>query len=231
MKLAPLIFLCLFKSAFASNLKDLNALKSPFSLAPLPYDAKSLAPAIDEATMILHHGKHHQSYVDKLNDAYQGGKNLLDLFKKINRESAEVRNNAGGHWNHAFFWSILSGKKEDHSIPENIKNEIIKTFGSFEEFQAVFEKAGLSRFGSGWAWLIRTKQGKLKVTSTANQDNPLMNTEKLRGWPLLGADVWEHAYYLKYQNKREEYLKNFWSVINWRQVQEYNEEAKKLKSL
>lgn len=213
-----------------AGLKDLNELKSPFTLAPLPYDAKSLDPAIDEETMKLHHDKHHQAYVDKANTALGEKKvTLLSLLGKASKQEKAVRNNAGGHWNHTFFWDVLSGDKANNEVPAELKAEIEKTFGGWDKFTAAFEKAGADQFGSGWAWLIVNKTGKLEITSTPNQDNPIMNDVKTRGWPVLGADVWEHAYYLKYRNQRADYLKNFWSIVNWKKVNELRNEAKGLR--
>jgi superoxide dismutase, Fe-Mn family len=227
-----LLALTLFSLPSYASLNELNNLKTPFSLAPLPYSFNSLNQAIDQETMKIHHGKHHQAYVDKANEAYgKEGTTLLSLLKNASKQDLKVRNNTGGHWNHSFFWSILSGKTEDQEIPESLEAEIEKTFGSWEKFQEAFEKAGADQFGSGWVWLIVNGQGRLEITSTPNQDNPLMDVAKVRGWPILGADVWEHAYYLKYKNERPEYLKSLWSVINWRKVQELRGEAKTLPPL
>jgi len=213
--------------AFAS-LKNLNSLGSPFKLAPLPYAADSLSKAIDAETMNIHHGKHHKAYVDNLNKALEGKKaKLLDLLTTASKQSAAIRNNAGGHWNHSFFWSVLSGKESDNKISEKLEKELVAKWGSIEKFKEEFEKAGTSQFGSGWVWLIRTAEG-LEITATSNQDNPLMDVAPKKGSPILGADVWEHAYYLKYQNKRADYLKGFWSVVNWNMVEKYNQEAAKL---
>ncbi len=212
-----------------ASLKSLNSLSTPFKLEALPYAADSLSKAIDEETMKIHHGRHHQAYVDNANKALAGKTvKIIDLLTKTSEQSMLIRNNVGGHWNHAFFWSVLSGSASDNKIPERLQKEIITKWGSFEKFQEDFEKAGASQFGSGWAWLIRTADG-LEITSSPNQDNPLMDVAAKRGWPILGADVWEHAYYLKYQNKRAEYLKNFWSIVNWKQVNEYDREALKSK--
>jgi Fe-Mn family superoxide dismutase len=225
------LFIGLFLISLSAHaaLKDLNELVSPFTLAPLPYAVDSLTKAIDAETMGIHHDKHHKAYVDNANKALEGRKSkLIDLLLTASQQSAAIRNNAGGHWNHSFFWSVLSGKETDNKIPQRLKKEIEEKWGTFEKFQEEFEKVATSQFGSGWAWLIRTPEG-LEITSTPNQDNPLMDTATKRGWPLLGVDVWEHAYYLRYQNKRAEYLKNFWSIVNWKQVDAYNREAKKTK--
>lgn len=202
---------------------------SPFKLNPLPYAANSLEKAIDAQTMTTHHDKHHQAYVDNANKALDKKKvSLSSLMKNISKESTALRNNAGGHWNHSFFWTVLSGKADDNKIPPRLQKEIETKWGSLQKFQEDFEKAGAGQFGSGWVWLIRTDSG-LEITSTPNQDNPLMDVAEKKGWPILGADVWEHAYYLKYQNKRPEYLKNFWSVVNWKMVDQYDQEATKTK--
>jgi len=198
-----------------------------FELPPLPFAANALEPHIDGRTNEIHHGKHHATYVTNLNNAIAGkpeleGKSLEaligDLASVPEAVRGAVRNNGGGHWNHSFFWETL--KKNEGGRPSGALAEAInKAFGSFEEFQAKFEAAGLGRFGSGWAWLI-VKDGNLVITSTPNQDNPLMNgVAEVTGTPLLGVDVWEHAYYLNYQNRRADYLKAFWNVIDWAKVE------------
>jgi Fe-Mn family superoxide dismutase len=198
-----------------------------FTLPPLPYAYNALEPHIDEQTMKIHHDKHHQAYVDNLNKAIAGteheNKSLEELIASAGKISPAVRNNGGGHWNHTFFWDILSA---DGGAPSGSLAEAINSaFGSFDEFKAKFNAAGATRFGSGWAWLI-VKDGKLEVTSTPNQDNPLMDVAEVKGTPILGVDVWEHAYYLKYQNKRPDYLAAIWNVINWKKVQENFDKAK-----
>lgn len=198
-----------------------------FTLPPLPYAYNALEPHIDEQTMKIHHDKHHQGYVDNLNKAIAGTdnehKSLEELLANAGKLPAGVRNNAGGHWNHSFFWEILSanGGSPSGSLADAIKN----AFGSLDELKAKFIAAGAGRFGSGWAWLI-VKDGKLEVTSTPNQDNPLMDVADVKGTPILGVDVWEHAYYLKYQNKRGDYLSAIWNIINWNKVQENFDKAK-----
>jgi len=198
-----------------------------FTLPPLPYAFDALEPHIDAQTMQIHHGKHHQAYVDNLNKAIAGteheNKSLEELVKNAGSISPAVRNNGGGHWNHSFFWQILSanGGKPDGKLAEAINS----TFGSLEALQEKVNTAGATRFGSGWAWLI-VKDGKLEVSSTPNQDNPLMDVAEVKGTPILGIDVWEHAYYLKYQNKRPDYLKAVWNVINWSKVAEHFAGAK-----
>jgi Fe-Mn family superoxide dismutase len=191
-----------------------------FTLPALPYAHDSLEPHIDSATMQIHHGKHHQAYVDNLNKAIAGtpheNKSLEELNSTAGTISPAVRNNGGGHWNHSFFWESLSGKGGGE--PTGKLAEVIKAvFGSFDTFKEKFNNAGITRFGSGWAWLI-VKDGKLEITSTPNQDNPLMDVAEVKGTPLLGVDVWEHAYYLKYQNKRADYLNAFWNVVDWSKV-------------
>ena len=198
-----------------------------FTLPPLPYAYNALEPHIDEQTMKIHHDKHHQAYVDNLNKAIAGSehenKSLEELIANAGKISPAVRNNGGGHWNHTFFWDILS---KDGGQPSGSLSEAINsTFNSFDEFKAKFNAAGAARFGSGWVWLI-SRDGKLEISSTPNQDNPLMDVAEAKGTPVLGVDVWEHAYYLKYQNKRPDYLAAIWNVINWKKVQENFDKAK-----
>jgi superoxide dismutase, Fe-Mn family len=198
-----------------------------FSLAPLPYAFDALEPHIDKETMQIHHDKHHQAYVDNLNKAIAGteheNKSLEDLVKIAGSISPAVRNNGGGHWNHTFFWDILTAN--GGGSPSGALGEAINsTFGSFDAFKEKLANAGMTRFGSGWAWLI-IKDGKLEVSSTPNQDNPLMDVAEVKGTPVIGVDVWEHAYYLKYQNKRADYLAAFWNVVNWDKANERFEAA------
>ncbi len=199
-----------------------------FTLPALPYAPDALEPHIDKQTMEIHHGKHHQAYVDNLNKAIAGteheNKTLEQLVANAGKISPAVRNNGGGHWNHSFFWEILTGKggKPDGMLADTINS----AFGSLESLQEKVNTAGTTRFGSGWAWLI-VKDGKLEVSSTPNQDNPLMDAADVKGTPILGIDVWEHAYYLKYQNKRPDYLKAVWNVINWSKVGEHFAKATK----
>lgn len=194
----------------------------PFKLPELPFDKAALEPYIDAMTMEIHHGKHHAAYVNNLNAALEKapevqGWSLEELLTKINQVPeairTAVRNNGGGHHNHTLFWDILTpgGSKEPTG---RLAEAINATFGSFEKLKEQMTQAGLTRFGSGWAWLVKDKDGKLKVYSTANQDSPLMEGDT----PLLGIDVWEHAYYLKYQNRRPDYLAAIWNVINWDKV-------------
>ncbi len=212
----------------AMTLSEIGKQKPPFELAPLPYKTNALAPSIDEKTMEIHHGKHHQTYIDNLNKLVASNNEKTDLqtiLNKVSAQGAAIRNNAGGHWNHTFFWQILTGDKEKQRMPERLGKEIEKHFGSVEKFKEGFEKAATAQFGSGWAWLIRDNAGKLAITTTGNQDNPLMDTAKEKGRPIFAVDVWEHAYYLTYQNKRADYLKNVWNVVNWAQVDAYDREV------
>ena len=191
-----------------------------FELPKLPYGYDALESYIDKQTMEIHHTKHHNAYVTNLNKAIEGtdmeGKSLEDLMKKVSGLPTAVRNNGGGHYNHSFFWTIM--KKGGGGTPTgNLEKDITSTFGSFEEFKKKFSEAAATRFGSGWAWLV-VSNGKLAVTSTPNQDNPLMDVSEVKGTPVLGLDVWEHAYYLKYQNRRPEYVENWWNVVNWDEV-------------
>jgi len=200
-----------------------------FTLPPLPYAFNALEPHIDAQTMQIHHDKHHQAYVDNLNKAIAGGehenKSLEDLIANAGKISPAVRNNGGGHWNHSFFWEIL-GPNAGGQPSGKLADAINQTFGSLDALKEKVNTAGATRFGSGWAWLI-VKDGKLEVTSTPNQDNPLMDVAEVKGTPILGIDVWEHAYYLKYQNRRPDYLKAFWNVVNWNAVAQQYEAAKK----
>lgn len=199
-----------------------------FTLPALPYAPDALEPHIDTLTMQIHHGKHHQAYVDNLNKALAGtpseGKTLEEIVAVAGTLPAPVRNNGGGHWNHSFFWETMApGAGGAPSGP--LADAITAAFGSFDAFKEKFAAAGVGRFGSGWAWLI-VKDGKLEISSTPNQDNPLMDIAEVKGKPVLGVDVWEHAYYLKYQNKRPDYLSAFWHVINWKKVAERFDAAK-----
>ncbi len=191
-----------------------------FELPKLGYEYDALVPYIDAKTMEIHHTKHHATYVQKLNDAIAGtpeeNESLESLLGKVGTKSVAVRNNAGGHYNHTLFWSILSG--DGGGSPSGaLLEKIRETFGSFDLFKEKFSLAAMGRFGSGWAWLIQKEDGSLAITSTPNQDNPLMDVvpEAERGTPLLGLDVWEHAYYLQYQNRRLEYVEGFWSIVDW----------------
>ena len=199
-----------------------------FTLPQLPFAHDALEPYIDVLTMQIHHGKHHQAYVDNLNKAIAGteheNKTIEELVKNAGSISPAVRNNGGGHWNHSFFWELLAPAGGE-GPSGNLAEAINSTFGSLDELKTKMNTAGTTRFGSGWAWLI-VKDGKLEVTSTPNQDNPLMEIAEVKGTPILGIDVWEHAYYLKYQNKRPDYLTAIWNVINWKKVEEQFNAAK-----
>lgn len=208
----------------AATIKKLNAERSPFKLPALPYATAALVPAIDEQTMTIHHSKHHQAYVDKLNAGLpkeDAKLSLVEILKSTQKFSIGVRNNAGGHWNHSFFWTVMTPDSGKTKISNKLKEKINKDFGSFDKFKEQYEKQGLDLFGSGWVWLIVNKDGNLQITSTINQDNPLMDIAVVQGQPILALDVWEHAYYLNYQNKRAEYIKAFWSIVNWNQVSDY----------
>lgn len=198
-----------------------------FELPALPYDFAALEPHIDARTMEIHHGKHHQAYVNNLNNALKGtegeGKSLEDLLAGVSKYSMAVRNNGGGHCNHSLFWTLMSPNGGGHPSGK-LGEAITATFGSFDAFREQFNTAATTRFGSGWAWLV-VHDGKLVVTSTPNQDNPLMDIADVKGTPILGLDVWEHAYYLHYQNRRPDYINAFWNVINWSKVAELYEAA------
>ncbi len=192
----------------------------PFQLPELPYAYDALDPYIDSMTMEIHHTKHHAAYTTNLNAALEGSgnenKDIEALLADVSMQSIAVRNNGGGFYNHNLFWQILSPKGGGQAGSE-LQAGIDKAFGSFKAFQDEFSKAAATRFGSGWAWLLVDK-GELKVSSTPNQDNPLMDVVEQRGTPILGLDVWEHAYYLKYQNRRPEYIEAFWKLVNWEAV-------------
>lgn len=200
-----------------------------FELPKLPYAFDALEPNIDAKTMEIHHDKHHKGYTDKLNDAIKGsdmeGKSIEDILKNLDMDNKAVRNNGGGFYNHSLFWKVMSpngGGKPSGALAKAIDD----AFGSFDSFKEKFSDAAKTQFGSGWAWLCVSNGGKLEVTSTPNQDNPLMPNTGCDGTPILGLDVWEHAYYLKYQNKRPDYVGAFWNVINWEQVSENYEKNK-----
>jgi len=196
-----------------------------FELPALPYATNALEPHIDTQTMEIHHGKHHQAYVTNLNKALEGKPeadwSIEEINKNISKFSPAVRNNGGGHFNHALFWTILAPNAG--GAPEGeLATAINEAFGSFDEFKKKFAEAAATRFGSGWAWLVVDASKKLQITSTANQDNPLFDLPEItvKGTPILGIDVWEHAYYLKYQNRRPDYLAAIWNVVNWKAVSE-----------
>lgn len=211
---APLI-------SFAAPIMPAHDAKAPFTLPPLPYATDALEPNIDKLTMEIHHDKHHAAYVKNLNDALANSAyaslGLEQILAKITDKDKAIRNNGGGHYNHSLFWSLLSPKATAPSA--KLKSAVTTAFGSWEAFQTKFNDAAKTVFGSGWAWLIVTPDKKLAIVSTPNQDNPLMaNLVKDKGTPILALDVWEHAYYLKHQNKRPEYIEAFWKVINWEEV-------------
>lgn len=187
-----------------------------FKLLPLPYAYDALEPYIDKLTLELHHDKHHKTYVDNLNKAVGGtsweGKTFSELFQSASKLPTDIRNNAGGHWNHTFYWQVMAPGPEKKKMAEALKQEIIDNFGSIDKFREEFRNAGLKRFGSGYVWLVRTKEGLLKICSTPYQDNPLMNDAPVKGEPLLICDVWEHSYYLKYHNLRGDYLDAFFQL-------------------
>jgi len=192
-----------------------------FELPGLPYDHNALEPHIDTTTMEIHHGKHHNAYVTNLNKAIEGtdldGQSLEDILGSISQHSAAVRNNGGGHYNHSLFWTVM-GPSSGGEPSGELADTINSAFGSFDEFKSQFATAGATRFGSGWAWLIVDGSGGLGITSTPNQDNPIMDIAEVKGTPILGLDVWEHAYYLNYQNRRPDYIAAFWNVVNWDEV-------------
>ena len=200
-----------------------------FTQDPLPYASDALEPSIDKMTMEIHYSRHHKAYVDNLNKAVantdMAKKSLYDLLKDAGKMPPAVRNNAGGHWNHTFFWTMM-GPKAGGPPTGELSKVIIATFGSYEKFKEEFKKAAAARFGSGWVWLV-VKDKKLVISSTPNQDNPLMDVAEVKGTPILGLDVWEHAYYLKYQNKRPDYVDGFWNVVNWVAIGKRYEEAMK----
>ena len=201
-----------------------------FTLPELPYAHNALEPHIDAKTMEIHHGKHHNAYVTNLNAALAGteweGKSIEELMANISKLAPAVRNNGGGHWNHSFFWKVIgpnAGGAPSGALAEAITSQL----GGFDKFKEDFAKAGATRFGSGWAWLCVDKSKKLCVCSSPNQDNPLMDISECPGTPILGVDVWEHAYYLHYQNRRPDYLAAFFNVVNWAEVEKRYAEAVK----
>lgn len=192
-----------------------------FSLPSLPYKYEDLEPHIDALTMQIHHSKHHQAYVDNLNKALKdvatSDKTMEDILKNISKYVPAVRNNGGGHYNHSFFWKLISPKGGGNPTGK-LSDSINATFGDFEKMKQLFNDAAKNRFGSGWAWLIKTNDNRLEIISTPNQDNSLMDVSEKKGTPVLGLDVWEHAYYLKYQNKRADYINAWWNVVNWEEA-------------
>jgi Fe-Mn family superoxide dismutase len=192
-----------------------------FTLPALPYATTALEPHIDARTMEIHHGKHHNAYVTNLNAALAGkpeeNQSIEEILANISKHPAAVRNNGGGHYNHSLFWTML-GPNAGGAPTGALADAINAAFGNFDEFKTKFAAAATTRFGSGWAWLIKGADGKLAITSTPNQDNPLMDIAEVKGTPILGLDVWEHAYYLHYQNRRPDYITAFWNVVNWAEV-------------
>jgi Fe-Mn family superoxide dismutase len=218
---------------------QINAVTQEYPVEPvgklvfqqLPYSFDALEPYIDKQTMEIHYGKHHKAYYDNFMNSIKGkdleSMTIRDIFSNMSQYPAAVRNNGGGYYNHNLFWENMTGSGA--GLPSGKLNEaMIKAFGSFNEFKKQFSDAAKSRFGSGWAWLIMDKKGNLLISSTPNQDNPLMDISDISGEPLLALDVWEHAYYLKYQNKRADYIEAFWSVVNWKTVAKRYEAACKL---
>lgn len=204
--------------------------EGPFTLPDLPYAHDALAPVIDAETMELHHGRHHQTYVDNLNAAVAEGAvaddlTLEEIVGAAGTYPDAVRNNAGGHWNHSFFWRIMAPTGEGGAPSEELLVAIEAVYGSLQSFQEAFEEAGADQFGSGWVWLIVNDSDELEITTTPNQDNPLMDVAEVRGTPILGNDVWEHAYYLTYNNRRADYLSSWWDVVNWEEVSAHYAEA------
>ena len=201
-----------------------------FEQAPLPYDTDALAPVIDQQTMDIHYNRHHAGYVKKLNQAVADNAELQDMelqdiVENVSNYSDAVRNNAGGHYNHSLFWQVMAPVGDGGEPSPALQQAIQQAFGSQQQLQSAFNEQAATRFGSGWAWLIVDDQGKLQVTSTANQDNPLMDVVEQQGTPILGLDVWEHAYYLKYQNKRGDYAQAWWKLVNWQEVSKRYQQA------
>ena len=200
-----------------------------FVLDPLPYPSDSLEPNIDKQTMEIHHGKHHNAYVTNLNNAIAGtemeAKSIEDLLSTVSQSPVAVRNNGGGHFNHTMFWNTISGSGGGQPTGE-LAEAITAKFGSYDAFKEEFTKAATTRFGSGWAWLIVTPEGELAVTSTPNQDNPLMDVVDTKGFPIIGLDVWEHAYYLKYQNRRPDYIAAYFNVVDWNAAEQRYQQGK-----
>ncbi|MCW3107558.1 MAG: superoxide dismutase [Segetibacter sp.] len=223
----PSVFSCNSAHAMARNVSPI-----PYTQQPLPYNYNALEPSIDALTMEIHYTKHAATYAKNLAEATAAesvnpaSTSLESLLSNISKYSVKMRNNAGGHYNHELFWKIM-GPKQNAKPGQTLMDAIQRDFGSYEAFTTQFSDAGKNRFGSGWAWLVMTPDKKLKIGSTPNQDNPLMNISDLKGFPVLGLDVWEHAYYLKYQNKRPDYITNWWNVVNWKFVSDRFDTAMK----
>lgn len=212
-----------YLSAFTS----LSAQKAD-EFPPLPYAFNALEPYIDQMTMEIHYERHHRGYFNNFRKAVEGTAlekmSLEQIFSDMSKHPVSVRNNAGGHYNHVLFWSVMKPNGGGEP-PKRLSAALVEAFGSVEKFREQFEEAARTRFGSGWAWLSVDKNGKLFVSSTPNQDNPLMDVAEKRGTPILGIDVWEHAYYLRYQNRRADYISNFWNIVNWEEVNNRYERA------
>ena len=198
---------------------------TPFHQQPLPYSYNALEPVIDAMTMEIHYTRHASAYAKNLSDAATAegvdtSKPLEDVLSRISRFTAKMRNNGGGHYNHELFWKCMRARRDNNRPTGKLLSSIESSFNSFDSFKTQFSDAAKNRFGSGWAWLIADKDNRLRIGSTPNQDNPLMDVSDVKGFPLLGLDVWEHAYYLKYQNRRPEYVDNWWNVVNWDYVQD-----------
>jgi Fe-Mn family superoxide dismutase len=208
--------------AMAIATAPVAAAAQSFSLPALPYAFEALEPFIDKTTMEIHHGRHHKGYVDNLNAAVTAqkleGKSLEALLKDASKHGAAVRNNGGGHFNHTLFWQLMAPADKGGAPSKALVEALDRDLGGLDAFKKQFAEAGVKRFGSGWAWLVVTPDKKLVVTSTPNQDNPLMDVADVKGTPILAMDVWEHAYYLKYQNKRADYIQNWFNVVNWNEV-------------
>jgi superoxide dismutase, Fe-Mn family len=209
--------------AVAAFVLPVSAQEAAFTLPELGYEYDALAPVIDAETMELHHSRHHQTFVDNLNNAVEAGTieegaTVEELVATASMQPMAVRNSAGGHWNHTFFWEIIGPVDEAGEPSEDLTAAIDAVYGSMDEFKAEFEAAGAAQFGSGWVWLIVNDAGELEITSTPNQDNPLMDLVEVQGTPVIGNDVWEHAYYLTYNNRRADYLSSWWDVVNWEEV-------------
>lgn len=212
-------------STAALLLASLSALAAPFTQAPLPYAADALEPVIDAKTMDIHYGRHHLAYINNLNAQTETTPELAKLsleqmMQQMSKFNAAVRNNGGGHYNHQLFWELMAPVGKGGEPSAALKAAIERDFGSLDAMKTAFNQAAATRFGSGWAWLIVNKDGKLQVTSTANQDNPLMDVAEVQGQPILALDVWEHAYYLNYQNRRGDYSQAWWQLVNWQKVNE-----------
>lgn len=228
--IAALLLVASAPAAFAQAAPQAPVAQPVFTLDALPYATDALVPVIDKETMELHHGRHHRAYVDNLNKAVGSDPALkaLSLEQLMARVSAlpkAIRDNGGGHWNHRFFWGLMAPEGQRGQPSARLTAAIEKQWGSLNAFKAAFQQAGTSQFGSGWAWLILKEDGTLAVISTPNQDNPLMDLAPVKGQPILANDVWEHAYYLNYHNRRGDYLAKWWDVVNWGRVNTLHDEA------